>query len=193
MGEASKIRNYLTDQYSEWFGKGAQLIHGLPNMIDIGCGDDPIFKWAHTMDKRKEVSPSVQIDATKALNMGSNWDVVFSSHTLEDIQNYKSALKKWISWIAPNGLLVLFLPHKYFYPNVGHPLANKAHKHDFLPGDIIPVIEKQGMLLVECRCFFPDDHVYRYEERGRLNYSFLIVAQRINVKEYPKIIKGKHS
>lgn len=71
-------------------------------------------------------------------------DFVFSSHLLEHIQDYRTALKEWWRIIRPGGHLCLYLPHKDFYPNIGQPGANPDHKHDFLPSDIIEAMKEVG-------------------------------------------------
>lgn len=63
-------------------------------------------------------------------------DFVFSSHLLEHIEDFKSALAEWWRVLKNDGHLCLYLPHKDFYPNIGTPGANADHKHDFVPADI---------------------------------------------------------
>lgn len=64
-------------------------------------------------------------------------DAVFSSHLLEHIVDTDAALAEWWRVIKNDGYLVLYLPHRDFYPNVGHEGANPDHKHDFVPSDIM--------------------------------------------------------
>lgn len=63
-------------------------------------------------------------------------DAVFSSHLLEHIEDTDAALAEWWRVIKPGGYLVLYLPHKDLYPNIGTEGANPDHKHDFTPADI---------------------------------------------------------
>jgi ADP-heptose:LPS heptosyltransferase len=71
-------------------------------------------------------------------------DFVYSSHTLEDQEDTVGTLREWWRVVKPGGYLILYLPHKDFYPNIGQPGANPAHKHDFLPVDVINVMRELG-------------------------------------------------
>lgn len=63
-------------------------------------------------------------------------DFAFSSHLLEHIEDTEAALREWWRVIKPGGYLILYLPDKRHYPNIGQPGANPDHCHDFLPEDI---------------------------------------------------------
>jgi hypothetical protein len=62
---------------------------------------------------------------------------VFSSHTLEHMVDPLKTLREWWRVIKTGGHLVLYLPHRDYYPNIGTPGANPDHKHDFHPEDIL--------------------------------------------------------
>jgi ADP-heptose:LPS heptosyltransferase len=92
---------------------------------------------------------------------------------LEHIENTKSTLKEWWRVVKQGGVLALYLPHKDFYPNIGTPGANPTHKHDFLPADIIKVMEEEvsstsnAFDLVECQ-----------ERNDDCEYSMLLVFKK---------------
>ena len=71
-------------------------------------------------------------------------DYVFSSHCLEDMQDTEGTLREWLRVLKPGGYLVLYLPDKDYYYNIGHPLANKNHKHDFYWQDVWKGLERIG-------------------------------------------------
>lgn len=97
----------------------------------------------------------------------NQFDYVFSAHVLEDIEDTEDTLKEWLRVLKKSGSLILYLPHKDYYPNIGQEGSNPAHKHDFLPNDILLVLKRI--------CSF-DLHVL--EERNQNDeYSFLIVAR----------------
>lgn len=121
--------------------------------LDIGCGPskawphfisvdnlhhDRMFGW-NSGDVDFEMDASdLSIFATGSL------DFVFSSHTLEHIEDFEAALREWWRVLRVGGHLVLYLPHKDLYPNIGQPGANPDHKHDFLPDDILDAMRRIG-------------------------------------------------
>lgn len=156
--EAAKIRHLITP-YT--VGRG----------LDLGCG--PWKAWPHFLsvdDKNEwggvEWNPDINGDCTDlSMFSDASMDFVFSSHTLEHIEDTEAALREWWRVIKPGGHLVLYLPHKDFYPNIGEHGANPDHKHDFLPSDIEDIMrtkELRGWTLV-----------YNEDRNGGNEYSFL--------------------
>lgn len=109
-------------------------------ILDVGCGGGKVCSEAVGLDW---MSPAANIqmdisnpDSLRLFGDGA-FDVVFSSHFLEDIHDYKGMLAAMWRLVKVDGTLILYLPHRDLYPNVGQPGANPAHKHDFIPQDII--------------------------------------------------------
>ena len=122
-------------------------------VLDIGCGPHKGFSHWIGIDNRNdtrmfgiEMNPDLTVpDATKLPMLAScAYDSVFSSHLLEHVEDYKAALREWWRLVKPGGYLVLYLPHKSFYPNIGTDGANPDHKHDFLPSDIVEEMREIG-------------------------------------------------
>jgi len=145
-------------------------------VLDLGSG--PFKPYSHfiSMDNMTEYDnngwhPDVYGDAEDLSLFSSNsFDAIFSSHLLEHIVDYSSALKEWWRTIKVNGYLVLYLPHKEYYPNIGEKGSNPDHKHDYIPDDIVDaMVDLSGWnLLVN-------------ESRNNDNeYSFLQVYQKRN-------------
>lgn len=118
--------------------------------VDLGCGPKKAFPHFIGVDNCIDgelfgihFKPDIEHDDCTRLGFLSDGelDFVFSSHLLEHIVDYKAALAEWWRVLKVGGHLVLYLPHKALYPNVGTPGANPDHKHDFLPGDIIDAME----------------------------------------------------
>jgi ADP-heptose:LPS heptosyltransferase/predicted SAM-dependent methyltransferase len=114
--------------------------------LDLGCGTAKAFPHFIGVDNCKDnvlfghhIVPNLRIEDCAELSMfnDGSMDFVFSSHLLEHIENTWAALHEWWRVVKPGGYLVLYLPHKNFYPNIGEPGANPDHKHDFLPPDIV--------------------------------------------------------
>jgi predicted SAM-dependent methyltransferase len=170
MSEAAKCKNRIM---SYLIGK---------NVVDIGVDDDKICKWAIGIDLYR-VTDDVNLvgDATNLYWFKDNSiDVVFSSHTLEDIQNTERTLIEWLRIVKRGGYLILYIPHKNFYPNIGQPYANAGHKHDFLPEDIIKIMNGiGGTKLISNNSYGPPDGKYNYENRHKIEYSFEQVWQKL--------------
>jgi len=153
------------------------------NGVDIGCGDDKIVEHAIGVDMvRRKENINWILDVRKGLPFkDGTLDWVHSSHTLEDIQDTKAALTEWWRVLVPGrGRLILYLPHKHYYPNIGQPHANAGHKHDFLPIDVIAVMAHVGEYDLEVdQVFAPPNGVYDYENRGKIEYSFLQIYRKI--------------
>jgi len=143
--EADKIK-YLIVPYTR--GRG----------LDIGCGANKAFphfigidNYGHAQQFGIGMKPDVYVEDATKLDLFTNesMDFVFSSHTLEHIVDTEKTLKEWWRVIKKSGYLVLYLPHKDLYPNIGEEGANPDHKHDFEPDDIIKIMrEIQGFDLL---------------------------------------------
>ncbi len=132
--EAAKIRWELVE-----FTNGTGL--------DLGCGQFKAFPHFIGVDNghhwgMKGVDVPVKTCEDLSIFAGHSMDFVFSSHLLEHIEDTAGALKEWWRVLRVGGYLILYLPHKEYYPNVGQPGANPDHKHDFLPADIVSHMEK---------------------------------------------------
>lgn len=119
--------------------------------LDLGCGPFKTYphfigvdNGHHAEEFGWQFKPDVSIPDCVDLSLFSSesMDFVFSSHLLEHIEDYKAALAEWWRVIRPGGHLVLYLPHKGLYPNIGQPGSNPDHKHDFMPDDIIDAMEE---------------------------------------------------
>lgn len=159
--EASKIR-YQAWMYTSGIG------------LDIGCGDDKIAPNAIGIDTQHfaGIPLGSMIASGEKLPQfaDASMDFVFSSHFLEHVADYKAALKEWWRVLKVGGRLILYLPHKDYYPNIGQPGANPDHKHDFHPNDI-----KQALFEVLGNTF---DVVEDQDRIDRDEYSFYIVIRK---------------
>jgi len=115
-------------------------------VLDLGCGPQKVFPTAIGIDNRIDaklfgiqVKPDIAVENCLSMPFlaDESADTVFSSHLLEHIVDTTSALTEWWRLVKVGGYLVLYLPHKKLYPNIGQPGANPDHKHDFDPADIV--------------------------------------------------------
>ena len=150
--------------------------------LDVGCGPYKVFPHFIGVDSGKDrqmfgiqMQPDVECDVLQMPIFASeSMDFVFSSHTLEHIKDHEKALREWWRVIKPGGYLVLYLPHKDFYPNVGTEGANPDHVHDFLPTDITEAMKAIGSW----------DLLVNEERNGGTEYSFFQVYRK-DAEEHP--------
>jgi ADP-heptose:LPS heptosyltransferase len=151
-------------------GRGVDLGAGtfkvLPHVISVDNGNHEQFGHTIQPDVRVETCEKMDIFASQSM------DFVYSSHLLEHITNWQAALHEWWRLVKVGGFMILYLPHKDFYPNVGQPGANPDHKQDFLPKDIIDVMsERKGWDLIECQ-----------ERNEDMEYSMLLIFKKLQSK-----------
>lgn len=145
--------------------------------VDIGAGDFKVLPHVISVDNMHHAQfgfsmrPDIMANADDlGIIASQSLDFVYSSHTLEHMQDTEKTLKEWWRVVKQGGYLVMYLPHKNFYPNIGEIGANTDHKHDFLPEDVIEKMP-DGWDLIECQ-----------ERNGDQEYSFLLVFKKINSK-----------
>lgn len=146
--------------------------------FDIGCGPQKVWPHLIGLDNLKDtqlfsipMKPDIAIGDAARLSMFSDGcvDTVFSSHTLEHIEDHKAALREWWRLLSIGGHLTLYLPHRDLYPRIGEPGANPDHKHDFCNDDIIEAMREVA----------PDWTLLVNETRDQDDeYSFLQVFRR---------------
>lgn len=112
--------------------------------LDIGCGPEKIRPEAIGVDQ--DGKGDINCNLTQGLTIFKDevFDYVFSSHCLEDFEFTEAILEDWWRLVKVGGHLVLYLPHKDYYPNIGQPGSNPAHRHDFIPDDIINIMKGLG-------------------------------------------------
>ena len=117
MNEASKLRKILSPAELAWFSG---------DVLDIGCGDDPITPTCVRFDKEDG-------DASHASSYlsGRKFDCVFSSHCLEHLDSPEAVLQDWWSLVRPDGMLVVCVPDEDLYEQGALGRFNSEHKHTF--------------------------------------------------------------
>lgn len=119
--------------------------------LDLGSGPSKPFAHMVAVDNCKDTAlfniqmqPDVRCDVTAMPMFASaSQDFVFSSHTLEHIEDHVAALREWWRVLKVGGFLCLYLPHKDHYPQcAGREAWNEwiaAHKDEY--HDLGPAIE----------------------------------------------------
>ena len=98
------------------------------NGIDIGCGFDKLSDNCMAWDIEQGDAQYLEGIAD------SQFDFVYSSHTLEHIADVVTALKNWWRVLKPGGYLILYIPHRDLYEKKPTLPSrwNYGHKHFFL-------------------------------------------------------------
>lgn len=114
----------------------------------------------------------------------STLDWAYAGHSLED-QPYLNGTIKMLNemWrtVRNGGHVVLLLPHKRYYPNVGTKGANQAHQHDWLPEEFAKFVSQRfskRLALMQLESFY---------DRFEFDAVFRVVKDRDNGRESVKI------
>ena len=128
--------------------------------LDVGCGFDPLnVAGLTTCDSHPDVKDLVgsTCSATYLSDFkDSQFDFVYSSHTLEHIINHQDALREFWRVLKVGGYLIIYLPHRDLYERTRNlPPWNENHVSMWLP-EIVPGVEPKGSygLLNEMRDVF---------------------------------------
>lgn len=135
-GETSKFLNIIMELISNYKG---DINPG--NILDVGCGMDQLSPDCNTFDMEK---PYTSVDPIKLTYRGyaeaitkyvnKKYDILYSSHLLEDFENTTTVLNEWKKIIKDEGIMILLLPDQQRYvqkcrifneePNVHHKIKN---------------------------------------------------------------------
>lgn len=144
-------------------------------VLDIGCGIDKIVPHALGVDCRPV--PGVSVLTTSLDDLSAvlppaylQSDCVYSSHCLEHFQDDEKALRHWISLVAPDGHLVLYLPDADHYDNSKNP----EHLHWYRYKDFMEWFQAK---FPEIKIVESGPHI------GADLYSFVIVGRKVATDE----------
>jgi predicted SAM-dependent methyltransferase len=130
--------------------------------IDVGAGRFP-FPGAIPIEN-EENQNAYRLDNFK----DGSLDYVFSSHCLEHLEQWKYALKLWISKLKTGGILFLYIPHKSMKLwNVNGPWVSDNHKWIPTYEVVNKFLSENGMKILE------------YNSSRDAYWSFHIVAKKI--------------
>jgi predicted SAM-dependent methyltransferase len=121
------------------------------NGIDCGSGGDPVVPTAIQIELETpycplleyEYPPQLRGDATKLTWFADeSLDYVFSSHLLEDFEDWRPVLNEWLRVIKHGGYLVILIPDAERWKAAlenGQP-PNHNHKHEGRVGEIAEIL-----------------------------------------------------
>jgi len=138
--ESRKIK-YLIPRYTR--GRG----------LEIGCGQEKAYQHFIGVDNGHHFGKGAADIVAQADDLSmfadESMDFVFSSHTLEHMEDMGKALAEWARVIKPGGHLVLYVPSANLYPKIGEPGANPDHKHDIYCADIATMLAEGPYCWIE--------------------------------------------
>ena len=160
-----KVINYNGIDYPEFQTTGFSAQFAFPfakhfcNGVgyDIGCNR---LEWAFPGAIPVDLNFNNGMDA---YNLPHDVDYIFSSHCLEHLPDWVSALEYWNSKIKIGGVMFIYLPH--YDQEYWRPWNNRKHLHVFTAKMIEDYLLSRGYKNVFCS--------------GRdLNHSFMAVGQK---------------
>lgn len=107
-----------------------------PEVIDIGCGEDPL-----TPDAVKYDRVHGSEDAVFCREIGNEaFQTVYASHVLEHLWHPVVALQSWARILKPGGRLIVCVPHRHLYEKrqLLPSRWNEDHKTFWLPTRVDP-------------------------------------------------------
>lgn len=136
------------------------------NGIDIASGGDPVVPWAISMDL-PPAEYSHYNNTPEDHKERFQWrghahdlpfktgtlDFVYSSHLIEDYEDWMPILREWVRVLKSSGHLVIMLPDKELWQAAlrrGQP-PNCAHRHESFPGELTQFASKFPLNVIEDR------------------------------------------
>jgi len=121
MNESSKTVSLYSSLISKYL---------LENVLDIGCGSDPILPSAHCFD-----TADGNANFIDSYFKPYSFKTVYSSHCLEHMIDPFDALKRWFSIVKIGGYLIFIIPDGDLYEqNIFPSVFNSDHKKIFYVG-----------------------------------------------------------
>ena len=125
---------------------------------DIGCNR---LEWAYPGATAVDL---LFDDEWEAYNLpDTKVDYIYSSHCLEHLPDWISALDYWTSKLKVGGVLFLYLPH--YNQEYWRPWNNRKHLHIFTPEIIKDYMESRGYTNI-------------FHSDRDMNDSFMIVGEK---------------
>jgi len=151
--------------------------------LDIGAGDFKVLPHVISVDNMSHAKfgfrskPDIVCDASVLdVFAGQSMDFVYSSHTLEHIEDYTTAIKEWWRIVKQGGYLILYLPDEDEYPKCGQPGANPDHKWDVSYDKLLAAMDPlKGWDLVDFQKRNQDDEyslLFIFKKTGAAKHIF---------------------
>jgi SAM-dependent methyltransferase len=132
------------------------------NGLDVGCMKS---EWKYGNSFPIDISFDDPWDALELPEPTHGWDYIFSSHCLEHLPNWVSALDYWHTRLRVGGVVFLYLPdHSQKYWRSWH---NRKHIHNLTPEIVGNYFKDQPEMWTDVMVSNVD-----------LNNSFIVIAYK---------------
>lgn len=159
------------------------------NGCDVGSGGDPVVPWAIQVDlpdeafiryghAHEETKPiQYRGDARNLPFKDETMDFVYSSHLIEDFEDWPVVLEEFSRVLRPGGNLVIMVPDKKRFRAAvaGGQNDNASHKHEFFVGELTRWVDENFGFQV----LFDQLTLVR----GPEDYNILFVARKLSVSK----------
>ena len=178
-GEASKtFRDRLESGFFSRFMSGDVI-------LDIGYkgyqDNSPIFPHAIGVDMDYPGYDGITLPFDE-----ETVDAVYTSHTLEHIDEYQDAIREWFRVLKIGGFIVCAVPHMCLYEKKLYPPSrwNSDHKRFYTPGRLMREFEESLELnTYRLRLLSDNDQGHDYtqgpESHGSWGYEIHLVIEKI--------------
>lgn len=153
-------------------------------VVDIGCGDEPICQHAIGIDGRvfphvKKVTNNLYDLDVQYPALIDKFDCCFSSHVLEHLPDHFRAILEWSKLLKTGGYFILYLPDGDYYPNKQNP----EHFHDTKYADFMFWFRRtfcgEALNFTGHHYFKPYfELVESGQDIGENRYSFYLIAKK---------------
>jgi SAM-dependent methyltransferase len=156
------------------------------NGCDVGSGGDPVVPWAIQVDLPDEAfiqyghahdgTMPIQYrgDARNLPFKDATMDFVYSSHLIEDFEDWTIVLEEFARVLKHGGNLIVMVPdRKLFRAAVaGGQNDNASHRHEFHVGELTDWARMRGGFEVVF------DQLTLIPQRGIKDYNIIFVAKK---------------
>ena len=155
------------------------------NVVDIGCGDEPVKEGVVGIDGRS--FPCVSIQTSSLYNLDTqfpelvdSFDCCFSSHVLEHLPDSFRAILEWSKLVKQGGYFILYLPDGNYYNN----RENPEHFHDMKYAEFMFWFRRtfcgEALNFTGKPYFLPYFEIIEEgQDIGPDKYSFYLVAKKL--------------
>jgi SAM-dependent methyltransferase len=116
----------------------------------------------------------------------NSFDVIYSSHMIEDVPNPVDYIREHFRCVKKYGFLIYYLPHQWLYERKETPPSNwnKCHSHFYTPAKFLGVVEEalniRSYRLRQCQdCDAGYDNSIPDDQHAVGEYSIEVVLEKI--------------